>query len=41
MSVAEEAKKGKIVVITSRSCLGKIQPKKTEDSKKAAVVVVD
>jgi len=41
MSVAEEVKKGKLVIVTSRSCLGKVRPKNVGDSNRVAVVVVD
>jgi len=39
--IVEEAKKGKIVVITSKTNLGKITPKSPEDAKKVTVVTVD
>ena len=39
--IVEEAKKGKIVVITSRSNAGKIVPKNPSDARRVAVVVVD
>ena len=45
MSVAEEAKeeakKGKVVVITSRSNVGKVLVKNPEDSRRVVVVVSD
>ena len=39
--VVEEAKKGKIVIITSKANLGKITPKSPEDAKRVTVVTVD
>ena len=41
MSMTEEVKKGKVVVIASKDTLGKIQPKSSEDAKRVVVVKVD
>jgi len=41
VDIVEEAKKGKVVVITSRSNAGKVVPKIPSDSRRVAVVVVD
>jgi DNA transposition AAA+ family ATPase len=39
--IVEAAKRGKIVVITSRSGAGKVTPKNPRDAERVAVVVVD
>jgi hypothetical protein len=41
VDIVEEAKKGKIVVIASKSSAGRIVPKNPSDASRVTVVLVD